>query len=292
MENSSNITQIIIETINTLFQNLFSSIDNQLYSTLDKITFINSDILTNSYFEKLFGSSPTSGILLIANSFLLGYLLYFSVCYLLSHFTYSKIETPSNFIFKLILSAICMNSSFFILNQFIDLTYQTSFAIQKLGETLLGKSICFSELINSINSNASVFNSTLDIFSFDGLLKTSLSLSLVNLVFSYSFRYIMIKVFILLSPFAFLSISLNSTSWFFKTWFRNLFSLLFIQIIVSLILLILFSFSFSTNDLFSKLIYIGGIYSLIKANSFVRDFLGGISTDFTQNVGTLLSKSK
>ena len=31
MENAKNITQIIIETINTILQNLFSSIDNNLY---------------------------------------------------------------------------------------------------------------------------------------------------------------------------------------------------------------------------------------------------------------------
>ena len=43
--NETNITQIIIDTINTILGNLFSSIDNNLYSILDDITFINSDIL-------------------------------------------------------------------------------------------------------------------------------------------------------------------------------------------------------------------------------------------------------
>ena len=36
----SNITQIIIDTINTILGNLFSSIDNNLYNLLDDITFI------------------------------------------------------------------------------------------------------------------------------------------------------------------------------------------------------------------------------------------------------------
>ena len=116
-----------------------------------------------------------------------------------------------------------------------------------------------------------------------------ISFSLLNLVFSYSFRYVLIKVFILIAPFAILSNSLNSTSWFFKSWFKNLFSLLFIQIIVSIILLILFSIDYPSSNLFSKFIYIGGLYALIKANSFVREFLGGISTDFNQGVGNLKS---
>ena len=109
-------------------------------------------------------------------------------------------------------------------------------------------------------------------------------MSLLNLIFSYSFRYVMIKIFILLAPFAILSLALSSTSWFFKTWIKNLFSLLFIQIIVALVLLILFSMDFSNSDLLIKFIYIGGIYVLIKANSFVREFIGGVSTNISQTV--------
>ena len=52
MENAKNITQIIIETINTILQNLFSSIDNNLYEILDDIIFINPDIISDSFFEK------------------------------------------------------------------------------------------------------------------------------------------------------------------------------------------------------------------------------------------------
>ena len=94
----------------------------------------------------------------------------------------------------------------------------------------------------------------------------------------------MIKLFALLSPFAILSLSLDSTSWFFKAWLRNLFSLLFIQIIISLVLLILFSMDYSSTNLFIKFIYIGGIYALIQANSFVREFLGTVSTNVPQTV--------
>ena len=100
----------------------------------------------------------------------------------------------------------------------------------------------------------------------------------------------MIKIFILLTPFAFLSLILQNTSWFFKAWSRNMFSLLFIQIIVSIVLLILFSMDYSSDNMIIKFIYIGAIYSLIKANSFVRDFIGGVSTTFTQNVNNFFKK--
>ena len=89
--NENNITQIIIDTINTILGNLFSSIDNNLYSILDDITFINSDILKDKNFENIFGTSTSNGILLIANSLLLGFLLYFAIKYLISHFTFSNV---------------------------------------------------------------------------------------------------------------------------------------------------------------------------------------------------------
>lgn len=280
-----NITQIIIDTINTILGNLFGSIDNNLYSLLDDITFVNSSILQDKNFENIFGTSTSNGILLIANSLLLGIILYFAIKFLLSHFTFSQIERPHSFLIKLIICGICMNFSYFLLREFLDIFSYITLAIRDLGETLFNKNICFSELILNINNNISINNSSIDIFSLDGIIKSLISFSLLNLVFSYSFRYVLIKVFVLITPFAILSNSLNSTSWFFKSWFKNLFSLLFIQIIVSIILLILFSMDYSSTNLFSKFIYIGGLYALIKANSFVRDFIGGVSTDFSQNVG-------
>lgn len=290
MENSSDITQIIINTINSIFESLFSSIDNNLYSILDQITFIDSGILNDQNFEKLFGTSTSNGILLIANSLLFGFIIYYGFKYLLSHFTYNKIDSPFSFIIKTIILGICMNFSFFIIEIILDLNSNISLAIRDIGKNFFNKEICFSEFINIINSNISVDTSSLNIFSVDGLIKSTLSLSLLNLIFSYSLRYIMIKVFILLSPFAFISLSITSTSWFFKSWFKNLFSLLFIQIIVSLILLILFSLDFSSPNLFNKFIYVGGIYALIRANSFVRQFIGGVSTNVSQSVKSFISK--
>lgn len=289
MENSNEITKIIISTINTLFDNMFNSIDNNLYSLLDKITFVGPSILKESNFEKIIGTSSTNGILLIANSILIAFILYYSTKYLLSHLTYSKIESPSSFIIKLIIFGISMNFSFFIIEQILNINYNVTLAIQNLGSYLFNKNISFSELINTLNTKVYINTTSIDIFTLDGLLKSTLSFSLLSLVFSYSFRYVMIKIFVLLSPFAFLSLSLSSTSWFFKAWIRNFFSLLFVQIIVSLILLFLFSIDYSSNDILTKFIYIGGVFALIKVNSFIKEFIGGLSTDISQYVNTFMS---
>lgn len=285
--NSENMANVIINTINTILENLFASIDNTLYSILDDITFISSDILETSHFQKILGLTASSGILIIANSLLLGFLIYFSIKYLLSHFYSIEIESPHQFIFKLLFFGIAMNSSYFIMKQILDISSNITLSIRNLGENIFNTEICFASLINKINLKVGIESTTMNIFSVDGLIKSTLTVSLFSLVFSYSLRYIMIKIFALLSPFAILSLSTNSTSWFFKAWFKNLFSLLFIQIIVSLVLLILFSIDFSSSELLIKFIYIGGIYALIRANSFVREFIGGISTVVSHPVNKL-----
>ena len=74
MEEETNIASIIIDSINSIFQILFSSIDTNVSSILDEVTFVNSDILDSSYFSFVFGKSSSSGILLVANSLILGFL--------------------------------------------------------------------------------------------------------------------------------------------------------------------------------------------------------------------------
>ena len=297
MENNIDITSTIINTINTIFENLFSSIDSNLYKILDELIFINKDILTDKYFDKLFGVSSQNGILLISNSLIIGFIIYYAAKFLMSNFTYERIENPTQFIFKCIIFGICMNSSFFIIEQVINLNFNISELIKALGEDMFGKSISFSELINEINGNLSIEDANLNVFTLDGLIKGTLTVSLLNLVFSYSLRYVMIKILVLLSPFAFLSLFLESTSHFFKSWYRNLFSLLIVQNLVSIILLLLFSMDYSKGNLINKFIYIGGIYGLIRANSIARELFGGISTSvqtsltqFTQGGNASLGK--
>ena len=279
MENNQiDIVQTITQTINNLFSNLFSSIDNSLYSVLDDLLFINSDILENKYMAKIFGSS-SAGLLLICNSLLVGFCIYYGFKLILSYITFSEIQKPAQFIFKLFLCTISANCSLFIVHQIINLTSNLSLAIREVGEIVFNKNICISSFIQEINSTICVENNLIDFFTITGLAKSLISIGLLNLAISYVLRYIMIKVFIALTPFAFISLVNNSTSWIFKSWFKTFLSMLVLQIIVPIILLIAFSIDVNAVDIFSKLIYIGTVYALIKANSFVKEFMGGLSTD-------------
>ena len=45
-----------------------------------------------------------------------------------------------------------------------------------------------------------------------------------------------------------------------------------------------------SGNLLTKFIYVGAINALIKSNSFVREFIGGVSTTFTQTVNNFFKK--
>ncbi len=139
MENTSEITNNIINTINTIFGNLFSSVDSSLYEILDDLVFINNNVLKDKYFSNIFGISTNNGILLIANSLLIGFILYYSARLMLSNFTYQRTENPAQFVIKCIIFGICMNSSFFIIEQIINMNFNVCSLIRSLGEDMFRK---------------------------------------------------------------------------------------------------------------------------------------------------------
>lgn len=283
IENISNI-------INSIFSNLFSSIDNNLYLFLDDITFISSDILNDVHFENIIGTQTTIGIILICNSLVIGFALYHALTTLLSNITLNKTLNHSKFFLRLIIFTILMNFSPFLCSILLDLISVISLSIRNIGEILFNKNICFSTLIQDINSVIYVNSASTNIFSLDGIIKAFISIGLLNLVFSYSLRYILVKLLILISPFSIICLISEKSTWFFSSWLRALLSLLFIQIVVSLVLLLIFSLDISSQDLFTKLLLLGSIYALMRANTFVRELIGGISSDISINFRSFLRR--
>lgn len=284
---ATNLSTTIANTINELIQNLFSSIDNNIYSYIDEIIFLTPSSISNNNFEDLFTTSSNS-ILVIANALILAYLLYYCVKLFLSYYSGTQVQRPYQFIFKLILCAIIMNSSYFICEQLINITDLITQALQEIGSNFTSKTISFKTLVTELNSVISISGTSLDIFSLTGIIKSFCSIGLISLMFSYAIRLIMVKVFIILAPFAILSCSINSFNWFFRSWFRSFFSLLFMQFFITIILIVTLSLDFSSN-LISKFLYVGSIYALTKSNTYIRSLIGGISTEINTNLSTLKS---
>lgn len=273
--------QIIIDTINTLFTSLFTSLDHSLYSLLDKVVFIDDSLLSGSFFNSML--SVKYGLPFIANSMLLGIFIYYCFRLYLSPFSGNYVEKPYQFLTKTLIIAILINFSQFLCKELLSLNCIFTNILRSLGSSVSGTEISFNMLISEsiyIDESLEIYN----IFSFNGLLKSFFSFGLINLLFTYSVRYILIKVFILLFPFALLSLTTKSTSWLFKSWFRAFFSLLLVQIFIALILTLLFSLNVKSKDLFSQVSYISTIFILTKANSYIKELIGGISADLNTNL--------
>ena len=294
MEQELNLTDIIFKSINELFSQMFSSIDNSIYSVLDEITFIKPNILSNNNFQKILGTSSYDGILLICNSLVLGFIIYYAINYLLSHLTYSKIDSPKQFIFKCVIFIAIMNSSLWICEEIINIISLVTNSLSELCKSLFGSNISFSTFIDTINKSIYLQNENFNVFSFDGIIKSFTSFGFINLIFTYSLRYIMIQIFVLISPFAFLSLITNSSEWFFKSWIKSFLSLLFSQILISLILLLSYSIDISQNNIISKILFIGIIYALTRASSYIKEIFGGISTNVSSNLSgiTRINRNK
>ena len=168
---------------------------------------------------------------------------------------------------------------------FLDLNSNISNCILEIGEDLFNSRVCFSTLGDRINNTS--FWSAFNFFSLQGLFKSFSSVGIINLVLAYSLRYIMIKIFILLFPFAIISLLNQSTSYFFKNYIKSFVALLFTQSIISLVLLLVFSLDFSSNTLFSHVVFIGALYFLSKVSYFVKDLLGGVSIFAFSNATSL-----
>ena len=287
MSDTTDISGNLFDTINSIFASIFSSVDNKIYEALDDVAFIKPGILFQTPFLKIFGESAFEGMLLVANSLVAGFVLIYVVTYLFSHVTNAKVQNPVQFILKTIIFVAIMNNSRWICSEIINIVSLISKAICEIGSNVLGQEISFSNFITQINNIMYSTQTSIEITSFDGIIKTFVTIGFMNLIFSYALRYIMIQVFILIFPIGILTLINTKTEWIFKSIGKAFISLLFEQVLISLILLLAFSFSFSNSDTMSKILYIGIIYALMKTNTYMYMIFGGISTSISNGIGML-----
>ena len=263
-EQTLDLTELICDSINSIFFKFFSSIDNTIYSNLDSILFINSDITNNLKLQQFFGDNSTNGLLIIVNSLIIGLVLFYILNFTVSHLIYTKVDSPYQFIFKSIIFIGCSYSSFWICSKTIKFTSLITDLIKKIGQGITGYEISFTNLIDNINSSLYTSLQILDIFSFDGLLKFCTTLITIYILIFFSIRYITCILLILMSPFSFLSLVNNTFDGFFKGWIKEFLELLFTQLIVSLLLVISFCIDFNSENIISKISYFSLLLLIAK----------------------------
>ena len=285
--NQTEIINIIIQTINTIFNNFFASIDNSIYNSLDTLFFINSSLLEDSIFTKLLGSNGKYSLIYLSDAMILGVCLFYLVRYYYMNIIDVTVEKPSHFFFKLLIFSLLINFSYFILQQLLDIFFYISSSVQEIGQSISNCSISFSELVTFLNKNLITSSDEFNIFSFDGIIKSFISVGLINLLLSYSLRYVIIQILVLFSPCAFLSLINESSSWIFKSWARSVFSLLILQLFIPLIIIIVLCI-----DQENKVLLVGGIYALTSINQYIQQMFGGIGIEVSTNVNSFLYSLK
>lgn len=191
-------TKIITTVINDLLNLFFTSFDNNIYSVLDDIIFIDSSIINNNNLLNFFGSSSNNGIILITLSILIGFVLYYSIKLFYSYyFSNSYVQNPLQFFIKIIIISIFIIYSYFICEQILEINSNISLAIRNIGEYYLHKNICFYELNNYLNNILNINNSNFNVFSLDGIIKSIASSRFIKFIIFLFFAFYNDKSFCL-----------------------------------------------------------------------------------------------
>ena len=267
----------IIENLNSVFTKLFTSIDQNVFNELDKLVFITPKIISDKTTAKLLGDNFLSGTISISVSIALGVLIFYAFKYLLSHLTFENVQNPISFMFKLFISLFIVLNIKIILENIIFLNNEITKEILSLGSGFFVGEVNFSSLIYKINSSLYILDSSFDFVSLDGVIKIIISFGIINLLLEYALRYVVIKVMCIIAPILVILKSFEDTKYLYTSFIKSFFSILFMQNIVAVILVISTKIEISGYSLMSKLIFLGTIYALIKANKLSTDIFGGIS---------------
>ena len=291
----SNIGKIIMDTINMLIGTLVGSLEGSIFPLLDNLVFLKPAVMQSSAEKTLIGDiSSGASFLILANTLLVSVVLWYSCRILFSYYIGAEVESPSQFFVRAVVFGIVMNSSLFICTEVINLVYYITDYIRLYGNlsSLSHRYMSFMSFKNIINTalTSSGGETDFNLFSIDGIIKGFICFGALSLVLTYALRYVMLKVIVLVSPFAFLCLISKNTEAFFRSWYKTFISLLLVQVLVAVILVIPHAMKLFTNlgpsELFTKILLAGSVYALYRANNFMREFMGGIGigSDFYAGV--------
>ena len=131
-----NVGEIILDTINSLFNSLISSIDESIFPELDNLVFLNSDATKTTYMERIFGYNFETGLLTIANSLIVAFVLYYAIKRFTAFYSGASIESPYQFLVKAIILAILTMFSLTICTSVLNFTYEITEFILDLGKKI------------------------------------------------------------------------------------------------------------------------------------------------------------
>lgn len=274
---ASALGSLIIDTSKYVLNNTLGDISKKLLPTLDVLGFVDGAIFSNENFCALFDN-----IILFANSILVAYVLYYCVRLILSHYSGAEIESPARFFIRVIVAATAMNFS----KEICQLIITCSSSISSFFLTLTSEEPltfrALAELLENRNASWDPLNGIV------GLIVNTLYF---NLALLFGTRHLLVRLIVLVSPFAFLCFSNTSLEGFYKSWFRMFISLLLVQMLNSLLLLLIFGVVNGEDLLTDEILILSILTAFTKTNDIIKEFLNGagISSNFNSGVQGLKS---
>lgn len=268
--------QNLINSLNSLSEKLFKSIEGQVYEEIDKIVNITPNIFKDEPLKNIFFQDKVNILIVIANALILFYIIYFTFSKMISVYNGNRCQNVYIFVIRLVLVSFLVNSSYLITKEVININYVFTDSIDKALEQIAGTSIDFQNLKENILKIDDLLKS--DMLSLNGVIKGVISFGSISILISFAIRYVTVIFLLIISPFAFVSLSSNLTVGIFKTWIKTLFVTLMVQFVVKFIIFIPIMYK-HTNNISYKVILVGAIYILYKVNNFTKELFTKISSD-------------
>ena len=266
----------ILDNLNLISEKLFKSVEEQVYKVLDELVIIGPEILNQEPLKNICYSEKVNGIIIIANSLILFYIIYFIFNQLINLYNSKILENVYKFIIKITIIGIVVNYSYYICEELLNLFKLLSECVELFCKEITNQEITFVNLKEVIINIEDFLNN--DLLSLNGIIKGMVSFGSVSILINFAIRYVTVIFLILVSPFAFISLSSNLTSGVFKSWGKLLIVNLLIQIVVKFIMIIPIVYK-DTSSIMYKIILVGSIYLIYKINTFTKEFFVKITTE-------------
>lgn len=266
----------IITNLNYLLEKVFKSIEGEIFKTLDKLTIIGPEILKEEPLKNIVFENKVNGLVIIANTLILFFVIYYVFKQLIGIYNGNKIESIYVFIIRIIIVCIIVNFSYYMCEEILNIFGILGESIDTYASDLINRKVTFENLKDSIINIENIINT--DLVSLDGIIKGIISFGSVSILISFSVRYVTVIFLIIISPLAFVCLSSNLTSGIFNMWVKMLIVNLTLQIGIKLLIFIPLAYK-NQNDIIYKIILVGTISLIYKFNIFIKELLARISNE-------------
>lgn len=264
----------IINSINTIAEKIFKSVEKDVFKNLDILVNISPKILKEEPLNKIFTEDLNSNIILLISSFIILFAISYIVSRMILLYNGEQQTSVFKFILRVGVCTIFSISSFYLMETLLNINSLFTSVIANIGEDITHEKICFNslrEIVIDLNKYMGE-----DFLSLDGMIKGVISFGAVTLLLHFSIRYTTVIFLILISPITIMFASSDITYDIFSSWLKMLLINLFIQNIVVIIIIIPLGFK-KINTVMFKIVLVGVIYLLYRINGFSREILGNIS---------------